>query len=172
MEARPRQLAVAAATGKPFSPDAHDLVVIPAQSLAVSRDAIVGAVPPDHSRQAGVLFAEGPVQIAPTPFRHSREGALVTVFRRYLTHNGLALPGRSPDMGEAEEVEGRPVCRRMSPLRAFEPEVHEAGLGRMERKPEPLKPLTQHGKQPLAGLKVLEGYHRVVSIADQLTSPF
>ena len=28
-EARPRQFAVAAATGKPFSPDMHDLVVIP-----------------------------------------------------------------------------------------------------------------------------------------------
>ena len=48
-------------------------------------------MPPDHSRQAGVLFAEGPVQIAPTPFRHGREGALVTVFRRYLAHDGLAL---------------------------------------------------------------------------------
>ena len=35
IEARPRQFAVAAATCKPFSPDAHDLVVIPAQSLAV-----------------------------------------------------------------------------------------------------------------------------------------
>ncbi len=58
-------------------------------------------------------------------------------------------------MGEAEKVEGRPVCRGMLPLRAFEPEVYEAGLGRMEREPEPLKPLTQHGKQPLAGPEVL-----------------
>src|SRR5579875_842847 len=108
IEARPRQLAVATATSEPFSPDTHDLVVIPTQSLAISRDAIIGAVPPDHSRQPGVLFTEGPMQIAPTPFRHSRESALVTVFRRYLAHNGLALPGLSPHVGEAEEVEGRP----------------------------------------------------------------
>ena len=33
--------------------------------------------------------------------RENREGALVTVFRRYLAH-GLALPGCSPNMGEAE----------------------------------------------------------------------
>ena len=75
-------------------------------------------------------------------------------------------------MGEAEKVEGRPVCRGMLPLRAFEPEVYEAGLGRMEREPEPLKPLTQHGKQPLAGPEVLKGYHRVVSIANQLAPAF
>src|ERR1700683_196072 len=61
VEARPRQFAVATATSEPFSPDTHDLVVIPTQPFAVSRDAIVGAVSSDHSRQTGVLFAEGPM---------------------------------------------------------------------------------------------------------------
>ena len=35
--------------------------------------------------------------------------------------------------------------RRMTPFRAFEPEVYEAGLGRMQSKPVPIEPLTQPG---------------------------
>ena len=69
-------------------------------------------MPPDHPRQVGVLFAERPVQVAPAPFRHGGERARVTVFRRYLPDDVLALPRLSPHVGEAEEVEGRPDRRR------------------------------------------------------------
>jgi hypothetical protein len=46
-------------------------------------------------------------------------------------------------VGEAKEVERSPCCRRVTPVRASEPEVHEAGLGRMELEPIPAKPLSQ-----------------------------
>lgn len=49
-EARPRQNAVTAAPGEPFPPYPHELVV-PLDPPAVSRDAVVGAVPPDHRKR-------------------------------------------------------------------------------------------------------------------------
>ena len=57
-------------------------------------------------------------------------------------------------------------------MRASEPEVYETGLGRMEREPIPAKPLSQHVQQSFAGQVVLEGYHRVIGISDQLAPPF
>ena len=171
-EARPRQFAVAAAARQPFSPDPHDLVVIPAQPLAVSREAIVGAVPPDHSRQMGVLLAERTVQVSSGTIDHGSQGARIPVFRRDLAHHVLAPQRLAPHVGKAKEVEGRPRCRGVKPLRAFEPEVHEARLGRMEREPEPSKALAEHGEQALAGRSVLAGHHRVISIANQLASAF
>jgi hypothetical protein len=54
-------------------------------------------------------------------------------------------------MGEAEEVEGGSHRRRMTPPRAFEPEVYEAGLGRVKLKPVPAKALAQHIQHSLAG---------------------
>ena len=142
---RPRQIAVATASGEPFPPNSHELVVIPTEPPAVARDAIVGAVPPDHARQAGVLLAKRAVQVSPAPFAHGGQGARVTVFRRYLAHHVLASQRLALDVGEAEKVEGRPTCRGMTPFRASEPEVHEARLDWVERKPEPLKSLTQYG---------------------------
>ena len=107
-------------------------------------------MPPDHPRQAGVLFPERAVQISPTPFRHGSERACITVFCRYLPHDVLTLPRPSPHVGKAKEVESRPLGRRMTPMRAFEPEVYEAGLGRMELKAIPAEPLAQHVQQSLA----------------------
>jgi len=59
----------------------------------------------------------------------------------------------------------------MTPFRAFEPEVYEAGLGRMELKPVPTEPLTRHIQQSLAGQVVLEGDHHVISVSNQLAPP-
>jgi len=60
--------------------------------------------------------------------------------------------------------------RGMTPTRAFQPEVYEAGLGRTELKPIPTEPLAQPIQQSLAGQMVLEGDHRVISVSDQLAS--
>lgn len=54
---------------------------------------------------------------------------------------------------------------------AFEAEVYDAGLGRIELKPIPTKPLGQHAQQSLAGQVVLKGDHRIISVSDQL-APF
>ena len=91
-EARPRQLAVAAAPGEPFPPYPQELVVVPADPSAVSRDAVGGAVPPDHPRQMSVLFPERVVQIPPTPLGHGSQRACITIFRRYLADDVLAVP--------------------------------------------------------------------------------
>ena len=140
-EAYPRQMAVASASGEPFLPDPQELVVVPANPPAVSRDAIVGAVPPDHPRQVSMLFPERTVQVLSTPFRYCSQSSGITVFGRYLPNHVLTTPRQPPDMGEAKEVEGGPHCGGMPPARAFEPEVYEAGLDRMEPKPEAAKAL-------------------------------
>ena len=80
----------------------------------------------------------------PTTF-HGSQGARVTVFRRYLAHHVLAFQRLAPHVGEAEKVEGRPNRRGVTPFRASEPEVNKARLDWVERKPEPLKSLTQYG---------------------------
>lgn len=125
-------------------------------------------MPPDHPRQMRVLLAERTMQVEPTPFRHGSQRAGVTVFRRYLSDDILTLPRLPPHMGEAKEVECGPRRRGMTPTGAFEPEVYEAGLGRMELKPIPTKPLGQHVQQSLAGQVVLKGDHRMISVSDQL----
>ncbi|MCP1737483.1 hypothetical protein M2209_008894 [Bradyrhizobium elkanii] len=171
-EARPRQIAVAATPREPFLPYPRDLVVIPSDPSAVAGDAVVGAVPPDHPRQVRVLRPERAMQVKPTPFRHGSQRAGVTVFRRYLSDDILTLPRLTPHMGEAKEVECGPRRRGVTPTRALEPEVYEAGLGRMELKPIPTEPLIQHVQQSLAGQVVLEGNHRVISVSGQLASTF
>jgi hypothetical protein len=170
-EARPWQITVTPAPREPFLPYPQELVVVPADPPAVSRDAIVGAVPPDHSRQMGVLFPERVVQVSPTPLRHGSQRACVPVFCRYLPNDVLAIPGLAPHVGEAKKVERRSHRRRVMPTWASEPEVYEAGLGRMEQKPIPAKALAQHVQHSLAGQVVLKGHHSVISIADQLAPP-
>ncbi len=48
-EARPRQIAMAAAPHKPFLPDPLQLVAKPAEPLAVARDAVIGEYGPGSS---------------------------------------------------------------------------------------------------------------------------
>ncbi|MCP1838486.1 hypothetical protein ACVIHI_000149 [Bradyrhizobium sp. USDA 4524] len=110
-----------------------------------------------------VLFPERAMQVEPTPFRYGSQRAGITVFCRYLSDDILTLPRLTPYMGEAKEVECGPRRRGMTPTGAFKPEVYEAGLDRMELKPVPTEPLTQHIQQSLAGQTVLEGDHRVIS---------
>ena len=69
-KARPRQIAVATTPVEPFLPNPHEPVVIPSDPTAVSRDAVVGAVPSDHSGQMSVLFSERAVQISSAPLSH------------------------------------------------------------------------------------------------------
>src|ERR1700722_4454478 len=91
-EARPRQIAVTTAPREPFPPCPHELMVIPPDPSAVSRDAVVGSMPPDHPRQVRVLVPKRAVQVSPTPLGLGNQCARVKVFRRYLADNVLALP--------------------------------------------------------------------------------
>ncbi len=74
-------------------------------------------MPPDHLRQMGMLLPERAVQVSPAPFSHGGQRACVTILRRYLADDVLALPRLAPHVGEAEEVERRP---RPSPDAAHE----------------------------------------------------
>ena len=169
-EARPRQIAVPPSPPEPFLPYPDELVMIPSDPIAVSGDAVVGAVPPDHPRQASVLFPKRAVQISPAPLGHGSKRSGITVFCRYLPHDVLTPPRPSPHVGKAKEVESRAHGRRMTPVGAFEPEVYEACLGRMELKAIPAEPLAQHVQQSLAGRVVLKGNHRIIGISNQQAS--
>jgi hypothetical protein len=144
--------------------------MIPSDPIAVSGDAVVGAVPPDHPRQAGVLFPKRAVQISPAPLGHGSERSGIAVFCRYLPHDVLAPPRQSPHVSKAKEVESRAHGRRMTPVGAFEPEVYEACLGRMELKSIPAEPFAQHVQQSLAGQVVLKGNHRIIGVSNQQAS--
>jgi hypothetical protein len=63
------------------------------------------------------------VQISPAPLGHGSERSSITVFRRYVPDDILAMPRPSPHVGKAKEVESRPHSRRVTPMWAFEPEV-------------------------------------------------
>jgi hypothetical protein len=119
-----------------------------------------------------MLFPERTVQVLSTPFRYCSQRSGITVFGRYLPNHVLTVPRQPPDMGEAKEVEGGSHRGGVPPAGAFEPEVYEAGLGRVEPKPKAAKALAQHVQQSLAGPMVLEGHHGVIGVADQLTLPF
>ncbi len=124
-EALPRQIAVAATPCDPFLP--RKLVVIPSDPSAVAGDAVLGAVPPDHPRQVGVLFLEWTMQVEPTPFHHGCERASVTVFCRYLpddilthepcTQGAQSIMGRS---SRSEAVRARQEVRLVNGLQQQE----------------------------------------------------
>lgn len=93
-----RQIAVAATPCEPFSPYPRDLVVV-SDASAVSGDAVVGAVPPDHPRQMGVLLPERTMQVLPTPFHHRSQRACVTVFCRYFDGRHSCRASTDPTRG-------------------------------------------------------------------------
>ena len=61
-----------------------------------------------------MLVAEGPVAVFPTPVVHRGHRAGKAAFGRYLPDHALPVPRPSPNMGQAEEVEGGPIRRRMA----------------------------------------------------------
>jgi hypothetical protein len=122
---------------QPFFPDALDLVEIPSDASAVAGDGVIGKVPSHHPGQVSMLSGDRDAAVLSAPLRHGRERPGVSIFRRHLPHHVLAVPRRSPHVGEAEEVERCPVrCRMAAAVRPFEPEVHEPRLVRMKAQPD------------------------------------
>src|SRR5262245_17940718 len=74
---------------QPFLPYPRDLTGVPAQASSVTRYAIVGIVAPHHRDQVGVLVRNRLMSVGPTPSRHRRQRASVTVLGRYLSHHSL-----------------------------------------------------------------------------------
>ena len=114
-----------------------------------------------------MLIRERKVPVTPTPFAEACEDPLDARLACLRAHTPTTSAGPTPVHRETEEVERGPHRGRMTPVGALEPEVYEAGFGRMEFKPIPAKPLAQHAQQSLAGQVVLEGHHCIIGISDQ-----
>src|SRR5271167_3388412 len=119
-----------------------------------------------------MLVAEGPVAVFPTPVVHRGHRAGKAAFGRYLLDHVLAVPRASPDMGQAEEVEGGPIRRRVAsavpPLWA---EIDDTCLVRVEREPKASKTLAQHLQDALGVDDIVERHDRVVGEADKGAFP-
>ena len=77
---------------QPFLPYPRDLTAVPAQ--ASSRHAIVGIVAPHHRDQVGALVRNRLMSVGPTPSRHHRQRASVTVLvaRRIIGNDDFKIP--------------------------------------------------------------------------------
>ena len=66
---------------------------------------------PDHGGEVPTLIPNWHVAVRLAPLPYLLHGACKPILGGELTHNPASLPGLSPDVGEAEEVE--PVLRVM-----------------------------------------------------------
>src|SRR5271166_347126 len=98
----------------------------------------------------GMLIAQGSMPIVSAPIAYCRQRPRVPAFGRHLPHPVHPLLGLGPDMGEAEEVERGAVRIRVAYApRPMKAKVDEVRLVRVERKPVPCKPPSQHVHDPL-----------------------
>ena len=98
-EALPRQIAMTTAPPEPLPPNPLKLVAEPAEPLAVARDAVIGDVAPDHSRQMRMLRTERQMQIESAPLGHAGKRPRKPIFRRDLPDHVLAILRSSPKHG-------------------------------------------------------------------------
>src|SRR5205823_3310769 len=133
---------------QPLFPEPSGLLEVPAQLQHVSRDAVVGVVPYKLRRQPGALPPDRPMPVDPTPVVDGAQCAGKPALGRALPHHLPALLRPRPRVGKAEKVERWSLAvwiRATWPLR---PEVDEARLVGVERKPVPFKPLPQNFQHP------------------------
>src|SRR5208283_3278670 len=104
-----------------------------------------------------MLVANGPVPVFPTPVAHRGHCTGEAALGRDLPDHVLAVPRPSPDMGQAEEVEGGPIRFRMTRgLCRLWAEIDEACLVGMEREPKSSKTLAQDCQDALGVDDVVE----------------
>src|SRR6202049_4575921 len=99
---------------QPLAPDSHHLIGEPTQAPTVSANAVVGEVAPHERRQMEMLIAERPVSVFAAPIIDRSHCAGKSALGRHLPNHVLAVPGPSPDMGQAQEVEVGPIRFRMA----------------------------------------------------------
>src|ERR1700759_1529067 len=87
---------------------------IPSEPTSVTGDAIVAVVATQHRRQVCVLLSDRLVPIALAPLADCRQGAGEPALCCHLPHHVLAVPGLSPHVCEAQEVERGPARRRVA----------------------------------------------------------
>src|SRR4051812_48730923 len=120
---------------------------IPSDPTSVAGDAVIAVVASQHRRQMGVLVANRLVPVTLAPGVHRRQGSGEPTLCRHLPHHVLGLPGPSPYVSKAQEVEGGAARRRVAlTTRAPKAEVDEPRLLRMEGESKPGQPLLQGAK--------------------------
>src|SRR5215218_6648477 len=130
---------------------------IPPEPTSVAGDAVVAVMATQHRRQMLVLLSDRLMPVTLTPLADRRQGAGKPALCRHLPHHVLAVPGFSPHVGKAQEVERSPARRRVAQaIRTPKAEVDEPRLVRMEGKSKPGQPLSQHLEDPLGVEVVLE----------------
>ena len=92
-----------------------------------------------------LLITERLMPVAPAPVRDGPKRPREPPLGRAAADDRISLPRLCPDVGQAEEVEGRITIVASGALRS---EVDKAGLGRVEHKPVPAKTLSQSVKHP------------------------
>ena len=160
----------AAAARKPLPPGSCDLVAERSQTFAVTCQTVVGTVAPDHPSKILLLHRNRQVAVLPAPRPDRFHGSGEATFRRHLTDDIVPPSRLSPDMGEAEKVEGGGRCCRMSPLRAAGPKVHIVRLVVMKREPISTQTFSQNVKHALTVLAVFKGNDKIVAVAHQLAA--
>jgi len=167
-EATPREVALTIPARQPFSPGAFDLIGKPVQAASVAGDAVVGKMAAHRRRQAGMLFANRLMPVDPAPVGHVLQCPGKAAFGCDLPNHVFAVPRFPPDMGKAEEVERGSCCdRMMGIIRPLEPEVDEARLVGVERKPVPRQTLAQDGEDLPGVDEVVERHDQVIGKPDQ-----
>ena len=116
IEAGPSDHALTITPRQPLAPDSHHLIGEPAQASTVAANAVVGEVAPRIIEDRWRCWS--PMDRCRF-FRHqSLTAATARANRlfaaRHLPNHVLAIPRPSPDMGQAEEVEGGPIRLRMA----------------------------------------------------------
>ena len=95
--------------------------------------------------QMSMLLGDRQMPVFPAPVANRRQRAGVTLLRRYLPHDVLALSRLSPNVAEAEKGERRPIrFRVVLPIWSVAAEIDEARLVGMERELVASKTLAQH----------------------------
>ena len=114
VEAGPWGHALTITPRQPLAPNAHHLIGEPTQAPTVAANAVVSEVAPHHRRQMAMLVADRPVTVLPAPVINRGHRASKAALGRHLPNHLLAVPRPSPDMGQAQEVEGGPIRLRMA----------------------------------------------------------
>ncbi len=113
----PRGTIPAFAAHKPLPPNATHLLAEPVQHNAVARDSVVGVVPAHLLTEYLIMLGDRSVSIRATPLGYRPDGPGETARRRLPLDHPIALPGTTPVVREAQQVERpgavavRPTCR-------------------------------------------------------------
>src|SRR5262249_26604133 len=116
----PRKEATPAPTCQPFLPEPHHQVTESLDGQAIAGDAGVTIVATEFLAQCAMLIADRVVPVEPTPLSNLPECPAQAALGRFPLDHPEPLPGATPVVGEAEQVESTwPTSPRGLPRRSI-----------------------------------------------------